>query len=71
MRAVEVTVEACVAALGDRRKEIRAIGVSGQQHGLVALDAADAVVRPAKLWCDTSTAAECESWRRRLAGRPD
>jgi len=60
VRAVEVTVGACVAAVGDRRKEIRAIGVSGQQHGLVALDAADAVVRPAKLWCDTSTAAECE-----------
>ena len=60
VRAVEATVAACVAALGDRRKEIRAIGVSGQQHGLVALDAADAVVRPAKLWCDTSTAAECD-----------
>jgi xylulokinase len=60
VRAVEATVGACVAALGDRRKEIRAIGVSGQQHGLVALDQADAVVRPAKLWCDTSTAAECD-----------
>lgn len=34
------------------------VGVSGQQHGLVVLDEADAVVRPAKLWCDTSTAAE-------------
>lgn len=61
VRAVEVTVETCLAALGDRRKEVRAIGVSGQQHGLVALDAADAVVRPAKLWCDTSTAAECDA----------
>ena len=31
---------------------VRAIGVSGQQHGMVALDAAGEVLRPAKLWCD-------------------
>jgi xylulokinase len=60
IRAVEATVEDCLQQVGERRKEIRAIGVSGQQHGLVALDAADQVVRPAKLWCDTSTSAECD-----------
>lgn len=32
------------------------VGVSGQQHGCVVLDADDRVVRPAKLWCDTATA---------------
>ena len=58
-RAVDLTIESCLAQLGERRKEIRGIGVSGQQHGLVALDAMDKVVRPAKLWCDTSTAEEC------------
>lgn len=41
-----------------RPGELAGIGVSGQQHGLVVLDAADEVVRPAKLWCDTATAAE-------------
>jgi xylulokinase len=41
-----------------RRGELRGIGVGAQQHGLVALDAHGAVVRPAKLWCDTATAAE-------------
>src|ERR1041384_3383922 len=40
--------------------EVKAIGVSGQQHGFVPLDANGEVIRPAKLWCDTSTAAECE-----------
>lgn len=35
------------------RKAIKAIGVSGQQHGLVILDHQDQVIRPAKLWCDT------------------
>ena len=36
------------------------IGLSGQMHGLVALDAADRVLRPAILWNDGRTAAECE-----------
>ncbi|HEB53587.1 MAG TPA: xylulokinase, partial [bacterium] len=37
---------------------LQAIGVSGQQHGCVVLDDDGDVVRPAKLWCDTATAAE-------------
>ena len=36
------------------------IGLSGQMHGLVALDSADRVLRPAILWNDQRTAAECE-----------
>ena len=36
------------------------IGLSGQMHGLVALDADDRVLRPAILWNDQRTAAECE-----------
>src|SRR5512134_3620297 len=31
---------------------IRGIGLSGQMHGLVTLDEADRVVRPALIWCD-------------------
>src|SRR6476661_4668716 len=38
--------------------EVKAIGVSGQQHGFVPLDEAGEVIRPAKLWCDTTTEAE-------------
>ena len=36
------------------------IGLSGQMHGLVALDADDRVLRPAILWNDQRTGAECE-----------
>jgi xylulokinase len=36
-----------------------AIGLSGQMHGLVALDSSDRVLRPAILWNDQRTAAEC------------
>ncbi len=39
-------------------KEIDAIGISGQQHGLVALDSNGKVIRNAKLWCDTESAPE-------------
>ncbi len=42
-------------------ERVRGIGVSGQQHGLVTLDDKDEVVRPAKLWCDTTTAAESDA----------
>jgi len=48
--------------------EVVAIGVSGQQHGFVPLDRNGEVIRPAKLWCDTSTAAECDEIMARLAG---
>lgn len=53
-------VRSCLAALARELDlaRIRAVGVSGQQHGFVALDAELRVLRPAKLWCDTSTAAE-------------
>ncbi|MCK6546913.1 xylulokinase [Myxococcota bacterium] len=45
---------------------VEGVGVSGQQHGLVVLDADDRVVRPAKLWCDTSTADEASELSRTL-----
>ena len=61
------TVIAAVAAKVDRAR-VRGIGVSGQQHGFVPLDAAGEVIRPAKLWCDTSTTAECALITRRLGG---
>jgi len=48
--------------------EVKAIGVSGQQHGFVPLDKDGEVIRPAKLWCDTSTTAECEEIMAKLGG---
>jgi len=49
-------------------KGIGAIGVSGQQHGLVPIDERGDVVRPVKLWNDTSTIKECEILTRKLGG---
>lgn len=50
------------------KKHIVAIGVSGQQHGFVPLDAEGQVIAPVKLWCDTSTARQCDTLTERLGG---
>lgn len=55
--------------LGPRRASaIRSIAVSGQQHGLVALDKRHQVLLPAKLWNDTSTAGEAAAFVQSLGG---
>lgn len=51
-------------------QQVSGIGISGQMHGLVMLDEAGAVLRPAILWCDGRTASECEEITRRV-GRED
>lgn len=54
-------IRACFAQLDPAlRARVRSIGVSGQQHGFVPLDASGNVLAPAKLWCDTSTQVECD-----------
>lgn len=50
------------------RRRVRALGVSGQQHGFVPLDNKGQVLAPVKLWCDTSTAAHCASIMDALGG---
>ena len=49
-------------------KDVKAIGVSGQQHGMTPLDAEGRVIRPAKLWCDTETVTQCEEITQKLGG---
>ena len=46
--------------------DVAGIGLSGQMHGLVALDAADRVLRPAILWNDQRTAAQCREIEERV-----
>jgi xylulokinase len=44
--------------------DVRAIGLAGQMHGAVLLDAADAVLRPAILWNDGRSHAQCAELER-------
>ena len=41
-------------------ENVAGIGLSGQMHGLVMLDKDGEVIRPAIIWCDQRTSAECE-----------
>ena len=49
-------------------RDIKGLGVSGQQHGFVALDEQGQVLHSVKLWCDTETAAENEYLVEQLGG---
>ncbi len=50
-----------MAAAGARAGDIAGIGLSGQMHGAVLLDASGEVLRPALIWCDQRTDAQCRS----------
>jgi xylulokinase len=45
---------------------IACVGFSGQMHGAVMLDASDAVVRPALIWCDVRTEKQCLDLARKI-----
>ncbi len=55
-RAFELAYAAALAEAGD--PEVVGISVAGQQHGMVTLDVNGDVLRPAKLWNDTESAAD-------------
>ena len=46
---------------------VRSVGLSGQMHGLVILDGANQVIRPALIWCDQRSQAQVD-WIKRTAG---
>ena len=66
-KSTDQAMKALRAAL-PARYAVRAIGLCGQMHGLVPLDAEDRVIRPAILWCDNRTGAECEELTEQLGG---
>jgi xylulokinase len=53
------SIRAALAKIGDAGA-IKAIGLTGQMHGLVCLDQNNSVLRPAILWNDQRTQAECD-----------
>ncbi len=69
VEAAEQTLGECLAQEGVDPAAVVAIGVSGQQHGCVPLDAEGRVIRPAKLWCDTETAPECAAITEAMGGQ--
>lgn len=63
-------------AVAGRGKEVKAVGLSGQMHGVVVADDAAVALRPAILWADTRSRAELDRYRQlpsslsRVLGNP-
>ncbi|MGH2402694.1 MAG: FGGY family carbohydrate kinase, partial [Candidatus Limnocylindria bacterium] len=60
--AVEA-IRSVLDATGVRGDDVVGVGLTGQMHGAVVLDGADEVLRPAILWNDQRTGAECDAIR--------
>ena len=58
--------EAARGVIGSVGGDVTAIGLTGQMHGAVFLDAKDEVIRPAILWNDQRTAAQAEAITHRI-----
>lgn len=63
------TIRAVVKKAKLKAADVKAIGLSGQMHGSVFLDKKGQVIRPALLWNDQRTAAECDEIEKRAGGR--
>jgi xylulokinase len=59
-RAAKLAIANVLAAGGIAGTEIEAVGLTGQMHGCVMLDAQGEVLRPALIWCDQRTQAQCD-----------
>ena len=66
LKALAAALAAIEPAL---KASVRAMAVSGQQHGFVPLDVNGRVLAPVKLWCDTATVRECEEVAERFGGQ--
>lgn len=64
-RAAQQAIREVLALSGAK---VEAVGLTGQMHGAVMLDAAGEVLRPSLIWCDQRTDAECD-WLHRQVGR--
>lgn len=57
--AVFETVAEVMKKSGTPKEDVVGIGISGQMHGLVMLDADNNILRPSIIWCDQRTGEEC------------
>lgn len=67
-RAAQAAIHEVLATSGAAASEIGAVGLTGQMHGAVMLDAEGRVLRPSLIWCDQRTDAQCD-WLHERIGR--
>jgi xylulokinase len=68
--AVDLAVRQCLNTLGGLKDNVAAIGVAGPQRGLVLLDDANRIIRPAKLAGDLSVKRQADEIARAFGGTP-
>jgi xylulokinase len=68
--AVDRAVRQCLAAAGTRKEEVASIGIAGPLRGLVLLDEANRIIRPAKLAGDISVKRQADEIARAFGGAP-
>lgn len=64
--ATIASIRSLLQNTGVAADDIHGVGLTGQMHGLVLLDEAGEVLRPAILWNDQRTGAQCDAMRARL-----
>ena len=60
------SIRRALAEAGATGADVRAVGLTGQMHGLTLLDRENRVLRPAILWNDQRTGAECDEITERI-----
>jgi len=68
-KGTSASIRKALADAGATGADVAAVGLTGQMHGLVLLDGQKNVLRPAILWNDQRTGAECEEIHRRVGRR--
>jgi len=62
-------IQDCLAKTGTSPNDIGAVGLTGQMHGLVLLDAEGEVLRPSIIWCDQRTEEQCRAITEKVGAR--
>ncbi len=62
-------IKACLENSHTPPSEIAGVGLTGQMHGLVLLDAAGNVLRPSSIWCDQRTDEQCAQITERVGAK--
>src|SRR5450631_4083833 len=64
--AAQIAIRGVLAEAGISGSQVKGIGLSGQMHGLVMMDGAGSVIRPALIWCDQRSQAQVDAVNAKL-----
>jgi len=68
--SVDKVIRQCLDCLGEEKRRVASIGVAGPQRGMVMLDEANRIIRPAKLGGDSSVKRQADEIARAFGGAP-